>query len=455
MISELGRAVGAGERSAREVVGAALEAARAREALNAFTLVDAEAAMGRAAAIDEAVASGIDPGPLAGVPVALKDLIDHEGRVTTCGSSFYRNLADRSATVVARLEAAGAVIVGRTGLHEFAYGFSSENDWWGPVRNPWDSANSPGGSSGGSAAAVAAGIVPLGIGTDTGGSVRVPAALCGCVGLKVTHGRVPLTGVFPLAASLDTVGPLTRSVADAGAAYAVLAGPDAEDPWSASRPVEVPDRPRALAGLRVGIPRRWVARPLHPAIAVGYAAVLDGLAGDGANLVELGEPRFDPSGLPGAVYAEVATVHRLWFEEDQERYGRSIRDRLAQSMLHSGDDVARAHTWRQTLRLAFERAFTEVDVLITPTVAAPTKLIGAGTVDSGDGPEPYRAALSWFSTLVNQAGLPALALPVAGPGTPPPSVQVIAPWWGEALLLGVGRAMDDAEITAPGRVALE
>ena len=263
-VDEIAARVHAGA-SARGEIDQALERV-ATDRFNAFIATDADA-LNRADAIDAAVAAGSDPGPLAGVPIALKDIIDHQGRTTTAGSSFYRNHAQRSAPVVSRLEAAGAVIIGRTGLHEFAYGFSSENDWFGPVRNPWDPTTSPGGSSGGSAVAVAAGIVPVAIGTDTGGSVRVPAALCGCMGLKVTHGRVPLTGVFPLAASLDTVGPMATTVADLAAVYAVIAGDDPDDPWSSPRPVAIPSGPATLSGLRVGVPHPWVDRPLSSRIA--------------------------------------------------------------------------------------------------------------------------------------------------------------------------------------------
>jgi Asp-tRNA(Asn)/Glu-tRNA(Gln) amidotransferase A subunit family amidase len=455
MIESIARAVRARERSARETVTEALAVAAATEALNAFIAIDADAALARAAAIDATVADGGDPGPLAGVPVALKDIIDHAGRTTTCGSSFYREIPERSAPVVDRLEAAGAVIIGRAGLHEFAYGFSSENDWWGPVRNPWDPNNSPGGSSGGSAAAVAAGVVPLGIGTDTGGSVRVPAAMCGVVGLKVTHGRVPLTGVFPLAPSLDTVGPLTLSVSDAAIAYAVMAGYHSEDPWSANQPVEISDHPADLRGLRVGIPRPWTERPLETGIAAGYAATLGGLEAAGAEITEIRDPMFDPAELPRATYAEIATVHREWFADHPERYGVETRDRLGREMLHSAGDIARGREWQAALRQAAERAFTRVEVLVTPTTAARSKAIGSPTVDGGTEPEPYRTALSWFSTFANQIGTPALALPVAGEGAPPPSIQLIAPWWHEARLLAIGRAMTEAGITSTGRVAPE
>ena len=412
---------------------------------NAFTASD-DGALSRASGIDAAVAAGADPGPLAGVPIALKDIIDHAGRTTTAGSSFYRNTASRSATVVSRLEAAGAVVVGRTGLHEFAFGFSSENDWFGPVRNPWDPATSPGGSSGGSAVAVAAGIVPAALGTDTGGSVRVPAALCGCVGLKVTHGRVPLTGVFPLAPSLDTVGPITTTVADAAAVYAVIAGDDPEDPWSTPRPVTLPTGPADLGRLRVGVPHPWVDRPLAPRIAEGFAGFLGALGRAGAVVVLIPAPALDPASLPRATYAEVATVHREWIRADPSRYGAAIRDRMLADLEHGTDAITAALAWRDALRLAFERVFAAVDLLVTPTTATLRKEIGSDLVAAGAGPEPHRPALSWFTALVNQAGVPAIALPLAGTAVegPPVSVQLICPWFAEDRLLAAGLALEAA-----------
>ena len=453
MISTIAAEVRSGTRSAREVVAEALQRAEAAAGLNAFTLLEQGTALERASTIDAAVAEGGDPGPLAGVPVALKDLVDHEGRATTAGSSFYREVAGGSATIVTRLETAGAVVIGRTGLHEFAYGFTSENDRWGPVRNPWDPSTSPGGSSGGSAAAVAAGIVPLAIGTDTGGSVRVPAALCGAVGLKVTHGRVPLTGVFPLAPSLDTVGPITRTVADAAAAYVVIAGADPADPWTLDRPVTVPDRPARLADLTVGVPTRWVDRPLHPSIAAAFEKAMAALSDAGARIVEVAAPLLDPHQMPPATYSEVALVHRAWFEEDQERYGPAIRSRVEATLALSPDDISAAHQWREMVRRACVRAFTDVDLLITPTTAARRKAIGEPTVDTGGEPERYRPALSWFTPLVNQAGLPAIALPAASDDGPAPSIQLIARWWDEELLLATARATTDAGITADGTIA--
>ncbi|NND84321.1 MAG: amidase, partial [Acidimicrobiia bacterium] len=302
------------------VVGAPVEPAIAAaldrigdDPLNAFTSID-EHAPDRAAGLDTAVPSG----PLHGWTIGLKDLIDHAGRVTTCGSSFLRSTPTASATVVDRLEGAGGVVVGRTGLQEFAFGFSSENHWFGPVRNPWDTTTSPGGSSGGSAAAVAAGLVRLGIGTDTGGSVRVPAALTGTFGLKPTHGTVPLTGVFPLAASVDTVGPIARSVRDLAVAHRVMAGIDPNDPWSRHHPPlpQLPDRPR------IGVPTEWLASaPLTSEVRAAFISALDALADLGADVVDLSAPTLEPWGaLNDLMGAQVAAVHRAWMADPTKEY---------------------------------------------------------------------------------------------------------------------------------------
>ena len=263
------------------------------------------------------MAAGADlpSGALAGVPVGIKDLIDHEGRVTTAGSAFYRHEADRSSPVVSRLEAAGAVVIGRTGLHEFAFGFSSENPHFGPVRNPWDPDTSPGGSSGGSAAAVAAGITPVAIGTDTGGSVRVPAALCGCFGLKVTHGRIPLDGVFPLATSVDTVGPLADSIEAIDSSYRVMSGDTADEPRRET--------------LRFGVPEPWVsAAPMDSEVAGAFEETVRALEGMGHRVTDIEMPGVLPAPeLIDAIAGEVADVHRQ-FREDGLPYGEDVAKRV-------------------------------------------------------------------------------------------------------------------------------
>lgn len=438
--------VSGGAASATEVAEHHLHLASDAEPLNSFISLDHDAVLRRAAAVDDEPA-----GPLAGVPIALKDLIDQVGAVTTAGSSFYRHVAEHNATVVDRLETAGAVLFGRANLHEFAFGFSSENPWFGPVHNPWDPETSAGGSSGGSAAAVAAGIVPAAIGTDTGGSVRVPAALCGLVGLKVTHGRVPLRGIFPLVESLDTVGPIAGSVADAAAVYRAIAGYDPTDPWSAPRPVDPPS-PVSVQGLRIGIPEPLTNRPLDTVTAHGFGTAVDRLSDAGAEVRPVSLPSFTPGrGMLAVIGAEAAAVHREWFTEDPDRYGEDLVIRISDAMAIGPTELVDGLRWRARLGHEVAAAFRDLDVLVTPTVAVQSKRLGIDDVETSAGPEPYRRALSWFTAPVNQAGTPAIALPIDAAGDPPPSVQFIAPWWQEERLLALGSALEAAGIVANRR----
>jgi aspartyl-tRNA(Asn)/glutamyl-tRNA(Gln) amidotransferase subunit A len=405
------------------------QARRAQATLNVFTQIDDERAMARAAELDVPVESGADPGPLTGVPVGLKDLIDHQGRVTTCGSAFYRVQASGSAPVVERLEAAGAVIVGRTGLHEFAFGFSSENPHFGPVRNPWDPATSPGGSSGGSGAAVAAGITPVAIGTDTGGSIRVPAALCGCYGLKVTHGRISLEGVFPLVPSVDTVGPLADSIENLDIAYRVLSGDLSLEP----SPVH----------LRIGIPQPWTDdAPMDDEVDAAFTLATQHLAELGHEVVTVHLPDV----LPGreiilAIAEEVTDVHRE-FRAQRLPYGEDVAARLEDCEAVTPEESRTGRAWQQLIRGRFADAFETVDLLVTPTVPVMRKVIGVDTI----GDLHYRAVLSWFSALVNHTLHPALAMPLVDQGAPPVSLQAIGPMGSEAGLLGFGRALESAGV---------
>ncbi|MBN2113240.1 MAG: amidase [Acidimicrobiia bacterium] len=385
--AEIAAAVAARDISASEVVGASLEAIAHRGDLNAFTLVDADGALAAAADLDRRLAAGEPPGLLCGVPVALKDLIDQEGLPTACGSSFYRRVSSASATVVRRLQTAGAVIVGRAGLHEFAFGFSSENLWWGPVRNPWDPSTSAGGSSGGSAAAVAAGLAAVGIGTDTGGSVRVPAALCGLVGLKVTHGRIPLTGVFPLAASLDTVGPLTRTVGDAALAYLALAGPDPADRWSLPEVVVAPREPADLAACRFAVPLPWAAHPVSREVRDGFRFALTALEQAGADVHQPHSPDLAPPGLlEESTYPEAAAVHRAWMQSHPERYGPDVRPRLERALAMGPAEHAAGLAWRGRVRRALDDLLSGHDAVLLPTTAATRKEIGRDEVVTEEAP---------------------------------------------------------------------
>lgn len=405
-----------------ERVAEALDKADAAQAtLNIFTQLDHEAALQRAAGAD------LPTGALVGVPVGIKDLIDHEGRVTTAGSAFYRHEADRSSPVVSRLEAAGAVVIGRTGLHEFAFGFSSENPHFGPVRNPWDPDASPGGSSGGSAAAVAAGITPVAIGTDTGGSVRVPAALCGCFGLKVTHGRIPIDGVFPLATSVDTVGPLADSIEAIDSAYRVMSGDTADEPRRET--------------LRFGVPEPWVsAAPMDSEVAVVFEETVRVLEGLGHRVTDIEMPGVLPAPeLIDSIAGEVADVHRQ-FREDGLPYGEDVAKRVDDCLDTDPERIDAGRAWQAMIRRRFADAFGDVDLIITPTTPVMRKIIGEDMI----GDRHYRAVLSWFTALVNHALHPAIALPLAGTGGPPVSLQAIGPLGSETSLIDFGRTLEES-----------
>jgi 1-carboxybiuret hydrolase len=432
------------DRSVRDTVAGSLTTAKAQqERLNVNTLIDAERALERADHLDDLLAQGKSPGPLAGVPIALKDLIDHEGRTTTCGSGFYRHEATSSAEVVRRLEAAGAVIVSRTVLHEFAYGFSSENHWTGPVRNPLDPQLSCGGSSGGSAAAVAAGQVPIALGTDTGGSVRVPAAMCGIFGLKVTNGRVPVSGVFPLAPSLDTVGPLAGTVADLALAYGVMAGYHRDDPWSWPAPVVSGSTTRPdLRGLRIAIPVPWVDdNPVAEYVAEAFEVAIGRIRSLGAEVEGFTDDsvtnRKEILALAGG---EIAPVHRRWVE-DGKPYGPEVAQRLAGALAVTVDEFIRATEWRAMARQRVMAAFGTFDFLVTPTVGTTRKTIGRDTVETTEGDLPYRPVLSCFTAPVNHFGCPAIVGPLPG-SSPPASLQLIGAPWTEHRLLEVADLLE-------------
>lgn len=427
--STIAAEVAEGRRTARDTVEEALlRLEEAQERYNACTLIDRSDALARAEAVDEAVAAGRDPGPLAGVPVVVKDIIDQEGLATTCGSGFYREVAVHSAPVIQRLEAAGAVMVARAGLHEFAYGFSSENPWFGPIRNPWDLSTSPGGSSGGSAVAVAAGLVPLSLGTDTGGSVRVPAALTGIFGLKVTLGRIPTEGVFPLAPSLDTVGPLAANITDLTLAYRAMAG------------TPPPVVPASWVGVRIGLPRTWLEGPTQPPVAAALVEALQNLSELGAVVVDLDLSPLVPWGMIQELAgAEAAHVHRR-FRAEAAPYGEEVGRRLSAAEKVTPEQYLDAQAWRARLLETWATAFTQADIIATPAVAALRKVIGVDEIDG----QHYRPVLSWFSALVNHGGIPALAVPLLGTGAPPVSLQLIGNWWQEEQLLALAAAAEAA-----------
>jgi Asp-tRNA(Asn)/Glu-tRNA(Gln) amidotransferase A subunit family amidase len=446
---DIGSQVRTGRLQAEAVVRDALAAAEdSRASLNAFTLIDVEGAMTRARAIDMLVAQGKDPGPLAGVPVALKDLIDQAGLPNTKGGSFPVELSENSATVVRRLGTAGAVIIGRTNLHEFAFGFTSENHWFGPVHNPWDLDTAAGGSSGGSAAAVAAGIVPLAIGTDTGGSVRVPAALCGVFGLKVTHGRVPLTGIFPLVASFDTAGPLARTVDDLIAGYLAIAGDDPNDPWSQPVVVDHPASSVDPSTIRIGIVKQWFDTVHTNETAEAIDTFLDRCRALGFSTADIDDDALQPiPGITQASRAEVLDVHRDRFAEHPDRYGPDVRIRLEESSGVTTDDMVKAARWISAERAVVERLQNNgPTLLVAPTTGIRSKRIGVDDVDIDGTAVFHRIPLANFTAPINAIGIPSLAMPIAATGAPPISVQLIGPAWSEAVLLATARHLESTGV---------
>jgi aspartyl-tRNA(Asn)/glutamyl-tRNA(Gln) amidotransferase subunit A len=455
--------------SAEEVVRAHLERIAALEpSLAAFLLVAPERALERARRLDAALAAGAGAPALAGVPVAVKDIIHVSGLPTTCGSRLLAGyLPPFEATVVARLEAAGAIVVGKTNMDEFAMGSSTEHSAFRKTRNPWDSERVPGGSSGGSAAAVAARMVPLALGTDTGGSIRQPAALCGVCGLKPTWGRASRYGLVAFASSLDQAGPFARSALDLALAASVLCGPDDRDATSASEPV--PDFVGALsggaAGLRLGVPRRFLAEGVEGGTLARFEAALRELQAAGAELVEVELPhlshaiaayylvataeassnlaRYD--GVRFGVRAEGAPdLHRLYGDTRDRGFGTEVKRRIllgtfALSAGYYDAYYARAQRARTLIRRDFERAFAACDAIATPTTPAPAFRFGEKTED------PVQMYLEdVFTVPANLAGLPALSIPCGLAAGLPVGLQLVGRPFDEATLLRLAAGFQQA-----------
>jgi aspartyl-tRNA(Asn)/glutamyl-tRNA(Gln) amidotransferase subunit A len=414
---ELGALLRSGQASVLEVVEAVLARIQAADPeINAYITVAAEEALADARRCDAELAAGRDRGPLHGIPLAVKDLYDTAGVRTTSGS---RILGDRvpveDAAAVARLRSAGAVLVGKTNLNEFACGVTTTNTHYGDTRNPWDLTRSPGGSSGGSAAALAAGLCTLALGTDTGGSIRIPAALCGVVGLKPTYGRVSCRGIMPLSWEQDHAGPMARTVWDVAAVLAAMAGWDSADP--ASRRAPVPDYVAGLGGgldgLRLGVDRDFALRSIGSEVRVAFEAALQVLAELGARVVDVDVPRLEEGMEAGLVIwgAEAAAVHAEWLRTRAEDYDPLVRSRLEPGLALSGAEVARAQRLRRLLQRDLQLLFEEVDLLATPTCALEAPPRGARSVVLDGVEVEVLSALTRFSRVFNLLGLPAISVP--------------------------------------------
>ena len=452
--AEIASAVRAGQASAADIVAAALDRIAARPELGAFTDVLAERAMARARA-------GV-AGPLAGVPFAVKNLFDVAGLPTRAGSMINRThpAAARDATLAARMEAAGAVLVGALNMGEYAYDFTGENVHDGPSRNPHDLSRMSGGSSGGSGAAVAGGLVPVALGSDTNGSIRVPSSLCGLWGLKPTYGRLTRHGTFPFVPSFDHLGPLARSVADLALSYDAMQGPDPEDPGCANRPAEpvTPLLEDGASGLRVAVAGGHFQHGASPEALAALRAVADALGATAE--VE----------LPGAAQAraaayvitasEGAAMHLERLRTRAADFDPAVRDRLLAGALVPASLVTQAQKFRRVFAREVAALFEHADIILAPATPCSAPLLGQQMFDLAGRSVNVRATLGVYTQPISFIGLPVVAVPVLevpmlkasvlGAGMPI-GVQVIAAPWREDLALRVARALERDGVCAARR----
>jgi aspartyl-tRNA(Asn)/glutamyl-tRNA(Gln) amidotransferase subunit A len=425
---ELAERLAARKISAVELTQALLERiARYDPALRAYITVDGDRALAEAQAVDPT------RGPLHGLPVAIKDNIATRGLRTTGGSRVLRDcVPDHDAPVVERLREAGAVILGKTNLHEFAYGGTCTNVEFGAVRNPWNQAHVPGGSSGGSGVAVAAGLAPAALGTDTAGSVRLPACQCGVVGLKPGYGRLSIQGVIPLAWSLDHVGPLTRSVADAALLLGALSG----------QAMAVPGWRR---GLRLGVARGYFFDGLQPDVEAAVEAALDTLRGLGATLVEVAWPSvaLSNSATWTIILAEASAYHRPWFRERPQDYSDSTRADLELGERVAASDYIQAQRTRTVLKHELDDILAGVDALVTPMLAITPPRIGQTSVEVGGKVKEVNPVFIRLADPFNLTGLPAISVPCGfGRDGLPIGLQIAATT--ESAVLQIAQAYESA-----------
>ena len=395
---------------------------------NCFTAVLADRARAEAARVDAERARGRNPGPLAGVPFAVKNLFDVAGITTLAGSKINRDdaPAKADAAVVRKLCAAGAILVGTLNMDEYAYGFTTENSHYGPTLNPYDLARSAGGSSGGSGAAVAAGLVPFALGTDTGGSVRVPASLCGLFGLKPTFGRVSRVGTALFSASVDHVGPLARNMRDLALVHDAIQGPDADDPSCSDRPAEpvTPALGEGIGGLRVALAGGYFQEFVEPEALAAARRVAEALGAHGEVDV--------PHAAAGRACATVITavegagLHLANLRKRPADFDPMTRDRFLAAALLPGSVYMRAQSLRRAYRDAMRALFARIDILVTPTTPIAAPVIGQDTIAFGANTLPVRPHLGRYTIPFSIIGLPAISVPVRGAGVLPRGVQLIA-----------------------------
>lgn len=433
-IRELGGLLRARKISCTELIDQTFADLRRRENFNSFITRTEELARVQAIQLDQELSTGHDRGPMHGIPIAHKDLFYTRGIPTTAGSLVFRDfIPDHDATVVERLRTAGAISIGKTNLHELAYGITSKNPHYGFVLNPRDITRVPGGSSGGSASLVAGNFVPMCTGTDTGGSIRIPASFCGIVGLKPTYGRVSRHGVLPLAFSLDHVGPLGSCVEDCALAMNAMAVSDVFD---------LPTLP-TLDGVRVGVPENFFFDRIHPEIASAVQNSIRKMAQRGASVIELRVPDMAEASIAARIVqlCETASVYARY--TDRHLFGADVWRLIQQGKSIAGHEYVSAQRIRTLFRREFNSLWKQIDVLATPTTPMPAPLLHEETVEIDGRQEDTRAAATRLVRAINFLGEPALSLTCGATASGLPiGLQLIARPFAEPRLLQIAKTVE-------------
>lgn len=437
--------------SSREVTQSCLDRiAKWQPRLNAFMAIETDAALAAADAADAALAKGKVSGPLHGVPLAHKDMYYDAGKVVTCGSKIRRDfVAKTTSTALQRLKDAGTIRLGSLQMAEFAYGPTGHNAHYGPVHNPWAFDRITGGSSSGSGAAVAAWLTFAALGSDTGGSIRLPAHFCGVTGLKTTYGRISRAGAMPLSQSLDTVGPLARSAKDCALLLGLMAGADPEDPTAIAGPVPdyVAATRESMNGLTIGVPSAFYVDDLDPEVARILDATVAVLKHEGAKIVqvELPDQRQLTAACQFVLAVEATAFHKRWLIERPQDYGPQVLMRLQNGLAFPGVSYLEAMRWRGAALAAHAAAVAGVDAVIAPVAPVPAPTIAESDVGNSPNAEAVIQRLTRFTRPINYLGVPSLALPAGFTRSGlPVAMQLIGRSFDEAMLLRIGAAFQRA-----------
>ncbi len=445
------KAIASKQVSSREVTLSCLERiGKWQPKLNAFMAIEAEDALKAANAADAALARGDSRGVLHGVPLAHKDMYYDKGKLVTCGSKIRKDfVATTTSTALQRLKDAGTVRLGSLQMVEFAYGPTGHNPHYGPVRNPWNTDHITGGSSSGSGSAVAARLTFAALGSDTGGSIRMPAHFCGVTGLKTTVGLISRAGAMPLSWSLDTVGPLAQSVEDCALLVGLMAGADPEDPTASSLPV--PDymaaTKQSIKGLRIGVPTAFYVDDLDPEVARVLDETLAVLRKEGAEIVqvELPDQRQLTAACQMVLATEAAALHKRWMIERPGDYGAQVLMRLQNGLAIPAVSYLEAMRWRGPALSAYLAAVAGTDAVIAPVAPMPAPTIAESDVGNAHDAEAVIQRITRFTRPINYLGLPSLSIPTGFTKTGlPVGMQVVGRSFDEAMLIRIGAAFQRA-----------